>query len=83
MSAVQYAKGQFVIPSLAPLVYNIGIIIGGVLLSSRIGITGFAVGVLARSDRRKFPAANLRRHGARAQFSGPILTSAIPASGCS
>ncbi|MGC1968413.1 MAG: murein biosynthesis integral membrane protein MurJ [Candidatus Acidiferrales bacterium] len=46
LSAVQYAKGQFVIPSLAPLVYNIGIIIGGVLLSSRIGITGFAVGVL-------------------------------------
>ncbi|MGA7854363.1 MAG: lipid II flippase MurJ, partial [Candidatus Acidiferrales bacterium] len=38
LSAVQYAKGQFVIPSLAPLVYNIGIIIGGVLLSSRIGI---------------------------------------------
>jgi putative peptidoglycan lipid II flippase len=46
LSAVQYAKGQFVIPSLAPLVYNIGIIVGGVLLSSRIGITGFAVGVL-------------------------------------
>src|ERR1700741_4221068 len=46
LSAVQYAKGQFVIPSLAPLVYNIGIILGGVLLSSRIGITGFAVGVL-------------------------------------
>jgi len=46
LSAVQYAKGQFVIPSLAPLVYNIGIILGGVLLSSRIGMTGFAVGVL-------------------------------------
>ena len=47
LSAVQYAKGQFLIPSLAPLVYNAGIILGGVLLSSRIGITGFAVGVLA------------------------------------
>jgi len=46
LSAVQYAKGQFVIPSLAPLIYNIGIILGGVLLSSRIGMTGFAVGVL-------------------------------------
>jgi putative peptidoglycan lipid II flippase len=46
LSAVQYAKGQFVIPSLAPLVYNIGIILGGVLLSGRIGMTGFAVGVL-------------------------------------
>lgn len=47
LSAVQYAKGQFLVPSLAPVVYNLGIILGGVLLSSRIGITGFAVGVLA------------------------------------
>jgi putative peptidoglycan lipid II flippase len=46
LSAVQYAKAQFVVPSLAPLIYNLGIILGGVLLSSRIGITGFAVGVL-------------------------------------
>ena len=47
LSAVQYAKGQFVVPSLAPVVYNSGIILGGVLLSWKIGITGFAVGVLA------------------------------------
>jgi putative peptidoglycan lipid II flippase len=47
MSAVQYAKARFLIPSLAPVIYNIGIIMGGVLLSSRLGITGFAVGVLA------------------------------------
>ena len=46
LSAVQYAKNRFIIPSLAPILYNIGIILGGVLLSSRIGITGFAVGVL-------------------------------------
>jgi putative peptidoglycan lipid II flippase len=46
MSAVQYAKGQFVVPSLAPVVYNAAIILGGVLLSPRLGITGFAVGVL-------------------------------------
>jgi putative peptidoglycan lipid II flippase len=49
LSAVQYAKGQFVVPSLAPVVYNLGVILGGVLLSPRIGITGFAVGVLAGS----------------------------------
>jgi putative peptidoglycan lipid II flippase len=47
LSAVQYAKAKFLIPSLAPVVYNAGIIVGGLLLSSRIGITGFAVGVLA------------------------------------
>jgi len=46
LSAVQYAKGQFVIPSLAPVVYNAFIILGGVTLASRIGMTGFAVGVL-------------------------------------
>ena len=46
LTAVQYQKGQFLVPSLAPLIYNIAIILGGVLLSSRLGITGFAVGVL-------------------------------------
>jgi len=47
LSAVQYAKGRFLIPSLAPVVYNVLIILGGLLLASRIGMTGFAVGVLA------------------------------------
>ncbi len=47
LAAVQYAKAQFVVPSLAPLIYNLGIILGGLLLGSRIGITGFSVGVLA------------------------------------
>jgi putative peptidoglycan lipid II flippase len=46
LSAVQYAKNRFIIPSLAPIIYNIGIILGGVLLYSRVGINGFAVGVL-------------------------------------
>jgi putative peptidoglycan lipid II flippase len=46
LTAVQYAKGKFIVPSLAPLIYNFAIILGGVLLASRIGITGFAVGVL-------------------------------------
>ena len=46
LSAVQYAKGRFVIPSLAPLIYNLMIILGGWLLAPYIGMTGFAVGVL-------------------------------------
>jgi putative peptidoglycan lipid II flippase len=62
LSAVQYAKGQFVVPSLAPVVYNLGIILGGVLLSPRIGITGFAVGVLAGSVAGNFL---LQVYGAR------------------
>lgn len=47
LTAVQYAKARFLLPSLAPVIYNIGIILGGVLLSPRIGIAGFSVGVLA------------------------------------
>lgn len=47
LAAVQYARGRFVLPSLAPIVYNSAIILGGVLLSARIGVTGFSVGVLA------------------------------------
>src|SRR5271169_4710270 len=46
LSAVQYAKGRFVIPSLAPLIYNTMIILGGWLLAPYMGMTGFAVGVL-------------------------------------
>ena len=46
LSAVQYAQGRFLIPSLAPVIYNLGIILGGVFLSPRYGITGFALGVL-------------------------------------
>ena len=54
LSAVQYAKGQFVVPSLASVVYNVGIISGGVLLSPRLGITGFAVGVLVGAGAGNF-----------------------------
>ena len=46
LAAVQYAKGQFVLPSLAAVVYNLAIIMGGALLAPRLGITGFSVGVL-------------------------------------
>lgn len=46
LSAVQYAKSQFLVPSLATVVYNLLIILGGWLLAPRMGITGFAVGVL-------------------------------------
>ena len=47
--AVQFAKEKFFIPALAPLVYNIGIIIGGLFLSPWLGMEGFAWGVLAGS----------------------------------
>jgi putative peptidoglycan lipid II flippase len=46
LMAVQFAKEKFLVPALAPLVYNVGIIIGGVILGSRIGMEGFSWGVL-------------------------------------
>jgi putative peptidoglycan lipid II flippase len=36
--AVQFAKEKFLIPALAPLIYNLGIIAGGFLLGPRIGM---------------------------------------------
>ena len=45
--AVQFAKEQFAVPALAPLIYNLGIIAGGLLLGPRIGMQGFSWGVLA------------------------------------
>ncbi len=47
LSAVQYAKSQFLIPSLATVIYNLFIILGGWFLFARIGISGFAIGVLS------------------------------------
>ncbi len=44
--AVQFANGRFLVPALAPLIYNIGIITGGILLGPRLGMAGFAWGAL-------------------------------------
>ncbi len=44
--AVQFTRERFFIPALAPLIYNIGIISGGIFLSPYIGMEGFAWGVL-------------------------------------
>jgi putative peptidoglycan lipid II flippase len=46
LTAVQFARERFLIPALAPLVYNLGIILGGLLLASSWGMEGFAWGVL-------------------------------------
>ena len=47
LMAVQFAKGHFTFPAFAPLLYNIGIILGGGFLGGRIGMEGFSWGVLA------------------------------------
>lgn len=45
--AVQFAKEHFAIPALAPLIYNLSIIAGGLLLGPHLGVEGFSWGVLA------------------------------------
>jgi len=44
--AVQFTREKFFIPALAPLVYNTGIILGGIFLHPLLGMEGFAWGVL-------------------------------------
>jgi putative peptidoglycan lipid II flippase len=68
LTAVQYAKAQFIIPSLSGVVYNLGVIFGGLLLSSRIGITGFAVGVLGGAFTGNFLLQIYGAHRAGARF---------------
>ena len=46
LMAVQYAKKRFLFPALAPLIYNLGIITGGLLLGKRLGVAGFCWGAL-------------------------------------
>lgn len=47
LQSVQYAKHQFLVPSLALVIYNSFIVIGGWTLARHVGMTGFALGVLA------------------------------------
>lgn len=44
--AIQQTHGRFFIPALSPLLYNAGIILGGLLLHKIYGIAGFSIGVL-------------------------------------
>jgi putative peptidoglycan lipid II flippase len=49
-SAVQYAKGHFTIPTIAPIIYNLGIIAGGLAYAQATGAAdpeGFIWGALA------------------------------------
>jgi putative peptidoglycan lipid II flippase len=69
LMAVQFAREQFLLPALAPLIYNVGIIAGGVLLGPWLGIEGFAWGVLAGALSGNFLLqwAGARRAGMRFQ----------------
>lgn len=48
-TAVQYVHGRFLVPTLAPIIYNAGIIIGGLVgtRSGSVTATGFVLGAVA------------------------------------
>jgi putative peptidoglycan lipid II flippase len=65
-TAVQYTKGRFVVPTLAPIVYNLGIILGGLAdawLTDEPGPEGFIWGALVGAAVGNFA---LQWFGARA-----------------
>jgi len=62
LMAIQYARKQFFLPALAPLVYNAAIIAGGLLAGRDRGMEGFAWGVVAGAFVGNFV---LQLHGVR------------------
>lgn len=53
-NGAQYARKSFVAPALAPLVYNLGLIAGGLFLAPWIGAEGFAWGALGGAFAGQF-----------------------------
>jgi putative peptidoglycan lipid II flippase len=68
-SATLFARGHFAAAALAPLLYNLGTILGGVLLGGALGTEALAWGALAGAMAGPFliPAVSAWRHGARAR----------------
>ncbi|MBT8213861.1 MAG: murein biosynthesis integral membrane protein MurJ, partial [Acidimicrobiia bacterium] len=74
LTAVQYSKGQFVIPTLAPIIYNLGII-GGGLLHAVIwepSPVGFVWGVLVGAVIGNFGVQWLGARRAGMQVARPV-----------
>jgi putative peptidoglycan lipid II flippase len=60
------AHQHFLLPALAPSIYNLSIIGGAVLLGSRLGVRGMAIGVVVGSALHLLiQVPGLLRHGAR------------------
>lgn len=68
--AVQFAKERFFFPALAPLLYNLGIIAGGLLLGPWLGMEGFSWGVLGGAFAGNFLVqwVGARRAGMRYEW---------------
>ena len=68
--AVLLVRKQFSVQAVAPLIYNMGTIVGGLLLVKRIGVSSLAIGTVAGAAFGPFllNAFFARRAGARYQF---------------
>jgi putative peptidoglycan lipid II flippase len=79
VSAVLYSRRLFFLPAFGPLVYNVAIILGGVLFSHRFGIASLAYGAVAGSFLGIFliNAIGAARAGARYRISFDIRNPAF------
>lgn len=80
--AVQYAQGVFAIPTLAGIIYNVGIIVGGVIYASTTGTAdpeGFVWGAVAGAFVGSLALQwwGARRVGMRFDFSGGWFPPAV------
>jgi putative peptidoglycan lipid II flippase len=66
-NATLFARGRFAAAALAPVVYNLGTILGGLLLGGALGAEGLVWGTLAGAAAGPFlfPAVDAWRRGAR------------------
>ena len=68
LMAVQFAKERFLVPALAPLIYNLGIICGGLLLGPHMGVQGFAWGALGGAVIGNFAVQIFGAHSVGLRF---------------
>ncbi|MEO6966294.1 MAG: murein biosynthesis integral membrane protein MurJ [Acidobacteriaceae bacterium] len=71
LGAVLLVKKQFAWQAVSPLIYNLGIILGGILLARRFGVSSLAVGALAGAIAGPFLVNYIGTHrtGLRLRFS--------------
>jgi len=79
-TAVQYAHGRFLIPTIAPIIYNLGIIVGGLSTGAQPSATGFIVGAVVGAFVGNFALqwwgarrTGLRLPSVRTGWSNPVF----------